>query len=134
MENQKTTSTTEVLARPYKNKTDKELQDILCTKGISTSTAIYALIEANTRKDKQIADLLHRLSVLEEKATKKSGRKRQTFHFNGQELTDDDIVYYVDNEFMTIPELEKDIGANKNQIRNRYKRRKKQLAIEKNMT
>ena len=76
---------------------------------------------------------MHRLSVLEEKATKESGRKRQTLHFNGQELTDDDIVYYVDNEFMTISELEKDIGANKNQIRNRYKRRKKQLAIRKNI-
>ena len=76
---------------------------------------------------------MRRLSVLEEKAAKKVGRKRQRFYFNEQALTDDDIVYYVDNGFMTIPELEKDVGAKKNQIRNRYNRRKKQLAIEKNI-
>lgn len=76
---------------------------------------------------------MHRVSVLEENAAKKVGRKRQTFYFNQQELTDDDIVYYVNNGFMTIPELEKDVGAKKNQLRNRYNRRKKQLAIEKNI-
>ena len=134
MENQKPTSAKETLARPYKDKTDKELQEILTTKGLSTANALYALIEANTRKDKQIAKLIHRVSVLEEKAAKKAGRKRQTFYFNEQELTDDDIVYYVDNGFMTISELEKDVGAKKNQIRNRYNRRKKQLAISKNIT
>ena len=56
---------------------------------------------------------MRRLSVLEEKTTKKSGGKRQTFYFNKQELTNNDIVYYVDNGFMTIPELEKDVGAKK---------------------
>lgn len=133
MNNQQITSTKEALARPYKDKTDKELQDILTTKGLSTANALYALIEANTRKDKQIANLIHRVSVLEQKAAKKVGRKRQTFYFNQQELTDDDIVYYVDNGFITIPELEKDVGAKKNQIRNRYNRRKQQLAIKKNI-
>ena len=133
MENPKTTSTKEKMIRLYKDKSNKELLDILATKGISIATALYALIESNARKDKQIANLIHRLSVLEEKAAKKVGRKRQTFYFNQQELTDDDIVYYVDNGFLTIPELEKDVGAKKNQIRNRYNRRKKQLAIEKNI-
>lgn len=133
MENQKPTSTKETLARPYKDKSNKELLDILTTKGISTATALYALIESNVRKDKQIANLIHRISVLEEKAAKKVGRKRQSFSLNGQELTDDDIIYYVDNDFMSISELEKDVGAKKNQLRNRYNRRKKQLAIEKNI-
>ncbi len=133
MENPKTISAKETLARPYKDKTDKELQKILTTKGISTATALYALIESNVRKDKQIANLIHRVSVLEEKAAKKVGRKRQSFSLNGQELTDDDIIYYVDNDFMSISELEKDVGAKKNQLRNRYNRRKKQLAIEKNI-
>ena len=127
MENPKTTSNKEKMIRPYKDKSNKELLDILATKGISTATALYALIESNERKDKQIANLMHRVSVLEEKAAKKVGRKRQTFYFNQQELTDDDIVY------MTISELEKDVGAKKNQLRNRYNRRKKQLAIEKNI-
>ena len=96
-------------------------------------TYIFILTFANARKDKQIANLIHRVSVLEEKAAKKVGRKRQTFFLNGKELTDDDIIYYVDNDYMMISELEKDVGAKKNQIRNRYNRRKKQLAIEKNI-
>ena len=133
MENPKTTSTKEKMIRPYKDKSNKELLDILATKGISTATALYALIESNERKDKQIANLIHRVSVLEEKAAKKVGRKRQSFSLNGQELTDDDIIYYVDNDYMSISELEKDVGAKKNQLRNRYNRRKKQLAIEKNI-
>ena len=133
MENPKTTSTNEKMIRPYKDKSDKELQDILTTKGLSASTILYALIEVNTRKEKQLADLIHRVSVLEEKAAKKVGRKRQAFFLNGKELTDDDIIYYVDNDYMTISELEKDVGAKKNQLRNRYNRRKKQLAIEKNI-
>ncbi len=131
MENPKTISTNEKLPRPYKDKSNKELLDILATKGLSTANALYALIESNARKDKQIANLMHRVSVLEEKAAKKIGRKRQSFSLNGKELTDDDIIYYVDNDYMTISELEKDVGAKKNQLRNRYNRRKKQFSISK---
>ena len=57
----------------------------------------------------------------------------RTNKFNGKELTDDDIIYYADNDYMSISELEKDVRAKKNQLRNRYNRRKKQLAIEKNI-
>lgn len=42
------------------------------------------------------------------------------------EMTDADIVYYIDNDFFTFAELERLVGAKKNQLRNRYKRFKNQ--------
>ena len=107
--------------KPYAEMTDQELQDYLTGKR-NFNQIIPALIEANIRKDKQIADLTKRLSALEAKASKKAGRKRQTFYLDGRELTDEDIAYYVDNDFFTFTELERLVGAKKNLLRNRYKR------------
>ena len=89
---------------------------------INHNQLIPALIEANRRKDEQIHALSKRISALEEKASKKAGRKRQTFYLDGKELTDEDIVYYVRYDYYTIPELERLVGAKKNQLRNRYNR------------
>lgn len=50
------------------------------------------------------------------------GRKRQIFYLDGKELTDEDIVYYVRYDYYTISELERLVGAKKNQLRNRYNR------------
>lgn len=107
--------------KPYAEMTDKELQHFL-SGNRNLNQLIPALIEANIRKDKQIADLTKRLSVLETKTNKSAGRKRKIFYLDGNELTDADIVYYIDNDYFTFTELERLVGAKKNQLRNRYKR------------
>ena len=107
--------------KPYKDMTEAELQHILAT-AINYNQLIPALIEANRRKDEQIHALSKRITALEEKAAKKAGRKRQTFYLDGAELTDEDLVYYIKYDYFTIPELERLVGAKKNQLRNRYNR------------
>lgn len=107
--------------KPYKDMTETELQHLLAT-AINYNQLIPALIEANRRKDEQILTLSKRISALEEKTSKKAGRKRQTFYLDGKELTDEDIVYYVKYDYYTITELERLVGAKKNQLRNRYNR------------
>lgn len=89
-----------------------------------------AITELILRQNQQILELSKRISVLEEKTLKKSGRKKKDFYFNGRLLTDQDIVYYVDNEFISIYKLEKDVGAGKNQLRNRYKKEKQRQKLE----
>ena len=117
--------------KPYNKMTDEELQKILRSNN-NYNILIPALIESNRRKDKQIQLLEKRISVLENNALKKAGRKRQTFYLDGVELTDEDIVYYVDNGFFTLYQLERTVGATKNQLRNRYNRAKQLSAIQKN--
>ena len=107
--------------KPYKDMTEAELQHVLAT-AINYNQLIPALIEANRRKGEQIHALSKRISTLEEKATKKAGRKRQTFYLDGAELSDEVLVYYIKYDFFTIPELERLVGAKKNQLRNRYNR------------
>lgn len=115
--------------KPYKDMTDKELQHLLAT-AINYNQLVPALIEANHRKDEQIHAFSNRISALEEKAAKKAGRKRQTFYLDGKELTDEDIVYYVKYDHYTIPELERLVGAKKNQLRNRYNRIAKATSLD----
>ena len=107
--------------KPYKDMTEAELQHVLAT-AINYNQLIPALIEANRRKDEQIHALSKKIAALEEKAAKKAGRKRQTFYLDGTELTDEDLVYYIKYDYFTIPELERLVGAKKNQLRNRYNR------------
>ena len=107
--------------KPYKDMTEAELQHVLAP-AINYNQRIPALIEANRRKDEQIHALFKRISALEEKTAKKAGRKRQTFYLDGAELTDEDLVYYIKYDYFTIPELERLVGAKKNQLRNRYNR------------
>ena len=92
--------------KPYNKMTDEELQKILHSNN-NYNILIPALIESNMRKDKQIQLLEKRISVLENKALTKAGRKRQTFYLDGVELTDEDIIYYIDNELFTLYQLEK---------------------------
>ena len=117
--------------KPYNKMTDEELQRVLHSNN-NFSILIPALIESNTRKDKQIQLLEKRIAVLENKTLKKAGRKRQTFYLDGVELTDKDIIYYIDNELFTFYQLERTVGAKKNQLRNRYNRAKRLSAIQKN--
>lgn len=117
--------------KPLKEMTDEELTKLLTGK-FNYNVLIPGLIEANLRKDKQIAELTKRIAFLEEKTLKKAGRKRQTFYLNGTELTDEELVYLIDYEYYdSIGKLEKDVGAGKNQLRNRYNKAKKKQKIEK---
>lgn len=117
--------------KPLKEMTDEELAKLLTSK-FNYNVLIPALIEANLRKDKQIADLTKRIAFLEEKTLKKAGRKRQTFYLNGTELSDEELVYLIDYEYYdSISKLEKDVGAGKNQLRNCYNKAKKKQKLKK---
>ena len=116
--------------KPLEKMTEEELSKFL-TMEFNHSMLIKALIEANTRKDRAIADLTKRVAFLEDKALKKAGRPRRCFYLNGNELTDDMLIYYIDSDFFTIRELEKEVGAGKNQLRNRYNKAKKKEKLKK---
>ena len=70
--------------RPYHLMTDEELTQTLNTV-TNLNILIPALIEANLRKDKTIAELNKRILILEEKTLKKAGRHKQTFLHDGKE-------------------------------------------------
>ena len=125
----------ELLPMPFPKKlkemTDEELT-ILLARDMNYNVLIPTLIEANTRKDHAIAELTKRVAFLEEKALKKAGRPRTQFYLNGIELTDEELMYQIDNQyFLTIGELEKAVGAHKNQLRNRYNKAKKKQKLTK---
>lgn len=113
-----------------KNMSDKELQQKL-TIETNPQTQLRILIELNTRQARQITALTNRIDILEDKALKKAGRKRVPIYLDGRELTDDDILYYIDEDYYTIVELERVTKAPKNLIRNRYNRAKKKQRIAK---
>lgn len=113
-----------------KNMSDKELQQKL-TIETNPQTQLRILIELNTRQARQITSLTNRIAILEDKALKKAGRKRVPIYLDGRELTDDDILYYIDEDYYTIVELERVTKAPKNLIRNRYNRAKKKQRIAK---
>ena len=113
-----------------KNMSDKELQQKL-TIETNPQTQLRILIELNTRQARQITALTNRIAILEDKALKKAGRKRVPIYLDGRELTDDDILYYIDEDSYTIVELERVTKAPKNLIRNRYNRAKKKQRIAK---
>jgi len=115
---------------PYKDMPDKELQQKL-TIETNPRTQLRILIELNTRQARQITALTNRIAILEDKAQKKAGRKRVPIFLDGRELTDDDILYYIDEDYYTIVELERVTKVPKNLIRNRYNRAKKKQRIAK---
>ena len=96
-----------------KNMSDKELQQKL-TIETNPQTQLRILIELNTRQARQITALTNRIAILEDKALKKAGRKRVPIYLDGRELTDDDILYYIDEDYYTIVELERVTKAPKN--------------------
>lgn len=118
---------------PLKDMTDEELIELLASK-TNYNVLIPALIEANIRKERTIAELTKRVAFLEEKTLKKAGRPKKYFTVNGQELTDEYLVYLIDYDYFTIRELEKDVGAGKNQLRNRYNKAKKIEKLKKEAT
>lgn len=114
----------------YQSMTDEELTDVLQNMK-NYNVLIPALIEMLFRRNKEISELNRRLRILEEKEIKKPGRKKQIFYHNGKELTDEELVYLVDYEYYdSIRKLEREVGAGKNQLRNRYNKAKRREKIE----
>ena len=116
--------------KPLKEMTNEELTKLLAG-AHNYNVLIPALIEANTRKDRAIAELTKRVAFLEDKALKKAGRPKTRFYLNGIELTDEELMYQIDYNYFTIRELEKEVGASKNQLRNRYNKAKKKQKLQK---
>ena len=119
--------------KPLKEMTDEELTKLLAG-AFNYNVLIPALIEANSRKDRTIAELTKRVAFLEDKAIKKAGRPKTRFYLNVQELTDEELMYQIDFNYFTIRELEKEVGAGKNQLRNRYNKAKKKQKLTKEAT
>ena len=116
--------------KQLKEMTNEELTKLLAG-AHNYNVLIPALIEANTRKDRAIAELTKRVAFLEDKALKKAGRPKTRFYLNGIELTDEELMYQIDYNYFTIRELEKEVGASKNQLRNRYNKAKKKQKLQK---
>ena len=119
--------------KPLPEMTDEELTTLLA-RDMNYNVLIPLLVEANTRKDRAIAELTKRVAFLEEKALKKAGRPRKCFYLNGHELTDEELIYQIDYQHFTIRELEKEVDAGKNQLRNRYNKAKKKQKLTKEAT
>ena len=100
----------------------------------SSSASFQCLVEVVSRvlvENKELSEkvitLEHELLNLQATLNppkKKCGRKAEEFFINGVALDDDYLVYLIDNGFYKIRELEKEVGANKNQLRRRYERYK----------
>ena len=106
------------------DKTDKELNTLLDPK-YNFNILLAALIEKDRRRDAELIELQNRIRILEDKASKRPGRKRKTFYIDNHELTDDYLCHLIDNDYYTVRELERTVGAKKNVLRNRcndYKR------------
>lgn len=98
----------------------------------SNSVAFQCLIELIRRSLEKNQELIEKVITLEQelsalKATlnppkKKCGRKAEEFFVNGKTLDDEYLVYLIDYGYFKIRELEKEVGANKNQLRRRYER------------
>ncbi len=121
----------------YTYYSEQELQNCLMGEHV-TAKAILSLIECHFEKDKAITDLTQtvaeltkRIAYLEKKALQKPGRPRREFWVNEQELTDEYLMQLIDEGYYdSISELEKELRAGKNQLRNRYNKAKEKLQLE----
>ena len=116
--------------KPIADMTDQELTALL-TKSRSYGDLIPGLIEYVFRQDREIKTLKSQLEHQQAKPAKKSGRTKQDFYVDGILLTDAEIAYYIEGDYFTITELERLVGAKKNQLRNRYKRYKEKQKLKK---
>ena len=106
---------------------------------------LFAIVENNllpTVSDKALLELVRRLySVIEEQqkviellnkpvsavSQKQNGRKRKAFYMGKGLIDDDYLIYLIDSGLYTFKQLEQELGAGKNQLRNRFNRAKKKL-------
>lgn len=113
----------------FKGMPEKTLFQLL-EKSQKASAIAFMLKEITFRQQKVISDMESRIAMLENKTLKTKGRKKQEFFVDGRLLTDSEIVRLIDGDFYKdIRHLEKDVGANKNVLRNRYNKEKKRLEM-----
>lgn len=103
----------------------------------SNSVAFQCLIELMRRVLAKNQELVEKAVTLEQELSdlkttlnppkKKCGRKAEEFFVNGKTLDDDYLMFLIDNEYFKFRELEKEVGANINQLRRRYERYKEKL-------
>jgi len=115
--------------KPIADMTEQELTELL-TKSRSYGDLIPGLIEYVFRQDREIKALKDQLGRQQTKPAKKFGRAKTDYYVDGILLTDEYIAHYVEGNYFTITELERLVGAKKNQLRNRYKRYKEKLKKE----
>lgn len=113
-----------------KNFSDKELfaileNNVIPTAPIQTLTELIRRLYAIIEEQQKEIELLKSASPIN--PSKRSGRKRKPFYVGKAKLDDDFLIYLIDNGFYTFKELEKEMDASKNQLRNRYNRAKKTL-------
>ena len=113
-----------------KNCSDDELFEILNNNFVPTAstltlTELVRRLYSTIKEQQAQIEQLKSNSLSEPK--KQSGRKREIFYIRGSVLDDDNLIYLIDKGYYTIPQLEKELGARKNQIRNRYKRPKRRI-------
>ena len=126
-----------LVTQSHKYYSEQELLNYLKGEHI-TVKAVLSLIESNFAKDKAIAeltqsvaDLTKRIANLEKKALQKPGRPRREFYINDKLLDDDYLMYLIDYGYYdSISKMEKDLGAGKNQLRNRYNKAKEKQRLE----
>lgn len=124
--------------RPRISNIDKFAQDKLfqiVNSDNTSSAAFQCLIELVRRTSEKNQVLVEKVITLEQEVKnlqlalnppkKKCGRKAEEFFVHGKKLDDEYLVYLIDHEYFKIRELEKKVGANKNQLRRRYERCKK---------
>ena len=116
--------------KPIADMTEQELTELL-TNSRCYSDLIPGLIEYVFRQDREIKALKSQLEHKQTKPAKKSGRAKTDFYVDVILLTDENIAYYVEDNYFTITELERLVGAKKNQLRNRYKRYKEKQKLKK---
>lgn len=113
----------------FEGLSDKELFEIL-KESQKAGAIAFMLKEIVIRQQTMIIDMKNRIAMLEEKTIKAKGRKKTEFYLNGRLLTDDEIIRLIDGEYFdSIGKLEKEVGAGKNQLRNRYNKEKRRLAM-----
>ena len=108
---------------------DEDLLAIL-SNTIKQNAYTHTVTELLTRLYGIVAEQQKEIELLKAKVpvapVNKSGRKRTDFYYQASPLTDDYLIYLIDYDYFTIPKLELEVGAKKNQLRNRYNRAKEQ--------
>lgn len=113
-----------------KNCSDDELFEILNNNFVPTASTLtltelvrrlYSTIKEQQTQIEQLKSNSH------SESKKQSGRKREALYIRGTVLDDNYLIYLIDERYYKIPQLEKELGAHKNQIRNRYKRAKRRI-------
>ena len=102
----------------------------------TTNSAIQCLTELLQRQEKQMQELKEEITKanqeikkLDSKVTpskKKCGRKQKKYYCDTGLVDDAELLRLIDGNFYTISELEKEVKANKNVLRRRYERLKKE--------